>query len=904
MNTTEAIQQIKATEYLKKVIESYGVNFKKDNTAKCPFHNDKHESFGISVKDSRFKCFTSSCGVSGDIIDFIQAKEGLSKVEAIKKAYDILGLKCELEPSKIDKLINYIENENKQHYIHKECKFESVYIYKDENKVPVLARIKYKDKNTGNKQFSQANIVDNGEYYKLDFKSKKINLLYNLPKVIEAVKNGKDIFLVEGEKDANTLSQLGFVATTCREVSSTNGDILKPLYDGNIIVIGDNDDTGAKHIDNIRKLLKGNVKSFKAPVFDDLIQLGNKSDISDLVNYYYNKNLTKDRISKIIKDKVFRTLDENNIYELQQDYNGIYQTIIKTDKETGEVTKNKAYLTNFNILNCEILRNKDTQDQVIKMLIESNLGTKDTIEANARELFLDTKAFNKILGIDYIFNGKINDLLKLNQWIIKYKTNKDIEEYTITGIRKINNKNVLITNNGILDQYGNWSTDIKARNTLHDIDFTGITELSEIEANKLAKNLFKVNIKQNIVNSLSLGIAQLYNSYARESKIDNLPILQDIGESNSGKSIMMKLLRLIINNERPAKSFGGCSPFVITKMFNETYLPIFIDEMKPSKAGVYRVNGWSEHIRAITEGYENEKGKKDQSTISYKYRASLILSGEEQITETAVTNRSNIVWYAEKNFTDEGAKAVDTLLKTNEGQMLLKRFSLTLYRIVLSEGLKGFEEKYSKFKEIDFNIENERVKNTAIYTILGYETLAKAFKHLKVDITDYIGYKEAIDLVSTNLRDNVLNKETAGGKSEYEAILEIIDKIGLEQQFDYVYTKDKQYIQIPIKDIWDKLTKYIKDYNVETKLLNRETFISMLTKSKYVAGETSKDYYMTIKLNDRNSYNIKSNKYEKRISKKAFKLKVNELQNLYMPNLAPTIEEFEEIEDAENIIPF
>ena len=903
MNLKEVIQDLKTdNDYLKRVIEYYGVKFK-NNKALCPFHNDEKESF--SIKDNRYKCFTLSCNANGDIIDFIKHREGLTTLEATKKAYDILGLKCDLKPSKLDNLKEYIEKNNKNHHKNKDCKFEDTYIYENEQNIPVLARIKFKNPITGKKEFSQANIVDSGEFYKLDFKGDKPNLLYNLPNVIKAIKENKEVFIVEGEKDANTLNKLGFIATTTREVSSINNEILKPLFGGKIVVIGDNDDTGIKHINNIRKLLKNNVMSFKVPTFNELEQLGNKADITDIVDFYYNKGLNRNDIKDIIKYKVYRTLDENNIYELQQDLNGIYQTIVVKDKETGIENKFKNYITNFSILNCEILRNKDTQDQVINITVKSNLGIKDTIEANARELFLDAKTFNKILGIDYIFKGKNTDLIQLYQWVLTYKVNKDIEEYTITGIREINGKNVLITNNGILDSKGKWNTEIKARNTLHDINFEGITELSEIEAKKLAKNLFKVNTKQNIVNSLGLGIAQLYNSYARESKIDNLPVLQDIGESNSGKSKMLQLLRLIINNERPAKSFGNCSPFVITKMLNDTYLPIFVDEMKPSKAGIYKSNGWSEHIRAITEGYENEKGRKDQTTITYKYNASLILSGEEQITETAITNRSNIVWYTRNNFTDDGANAVDFLLKDSEGQMLLKRFSLTLYRYILTLGKEGFEKLYKTFKkEINFNIDDERIKNTAIYTLLGYATLKAVFNHLKVDITDYISEKEAIELISNNLNENVLDKEVAGGKTEYETILELIDSLDIIEQCDYKYTRDKQYIQIDITGIWDRLTKYIKDYNVNINLLNKETFIKMLTKSKYIAGENSKDYYMPVTLKKANSFDAVKGKYTENRSARVYKLKLEELQNLYMPNLAPKVEEFEEIEDAQNIIPF
>ena len=52
--------------------------------------------------------------------------------------------------------------------------------------------------------------------------------------------------------------------------------------------------------------------------------------------------------------------------------------------------------------------------------------------------------------------------------------------------------------------------------------------------------------------------------------------------------------------------------------------------------------------------------------------------------ETAVKNRSNIVWYAISNFTPTGKKAVDVLCNTKEGETLLRRFSKSLYLYVLN----------------------------------------------------------------------------------------------------------------------------------------------------------------------------------------------------------------------------
>ncbi len=48
--------------------------------ALCPFHDDRSPSF--SVKGAKGHCF--GCGWSGDVIDFIQQRQGMSFQEAVK----------------------------------------------------------------------------------------------------------------------------------------------------------------------------------------------------------------------------------------------------------------------------------------------------------------------------------------------------------------------------------------------------------------------------------------------------------------------------------------------------------------------------------------------------------------------------------------------------------------------------------------------------------------------------------------------------------------------------------------------------------------------------------------------------------------------------------------------------
>ncbi|HKJ26898.1 MAG TPA: CHC2 zinc finger domain-containing protein [Anaerolineales bacterium] len=70
------IQEIKTANPLPNAAEAYGVSLKQSGRGfigRCPFHNDRNPSFYIYLVDSgwRFKCYGGSCGLEGDVIDFI-----------------------------------------------------------------------------------------------------------------------------------------------------------------------------------------------------------------------------------------------------------------------------------------------------------------------------------------------------------------------------------------------------------------------------------------------------------------------------------------------------------------------------------------------------------------------------------------------------------------------------------------------------------------------------------------------------------------------------------------------------------------------------------------------------------------------------------------------------------------
>jgi DNA primase len=85
--------QVKSSVDIVSVIGEY-VRLRRSGTQRymglCPFHQEKKPSFTVHVTLQIYKCF--SCGVSGDVIKFVQEKEGLTFWDALKSLAERNGI--------------------------------------------------------------------------------------------------------------------------------------------------------------------------------------------------------------------------------------------------------------------------------------------------------------------------------------------------------------------------------------------------------------------------------------------------------------------------------------------------------------------------------------------------------------------------------------------------------------------------------------------------------------------------------------------------------------------------------------------------------------------------------------------------------------------------------------------
>jgi hypothetical protein len=120
-------------------------------------------------------------------------------------------------------------------------------------------------------------------------------VLYRLPEVLQA----QEVIIVEGEKDTETLSDLGLAASTCPMGAKKWKDSYSEVLRGkDVVLIPDNDSEGREHMARVGASLRNVVASLK---WIDLPDLPSKGDVSDWVAKVGDKETATERLALMIE---------------------------------------------------------------------------------------------------------------------------------------------------------------------------------------------------------------------------------------------------------------------------------------------------------------------------------------------------------------------------------------------------------------------------------------------------------------------------------------------------------------------------------------------------------------------------------------------------------------------------
>lgn len=253
--------EIIADNPIEQVCESRGIKLRgqgAEKIAKCPFHQDKSPSLGVNVKTGLWTCY-AGCG-GGSVIDLIAKLDGKTPADVLRALGD--SEKAEgWKPAPSSKSGTTGQETTKATPSGEAVKPKLVKTYDYRNAKGDLV---YQACRLEPKSFRQRRPAPNSTPEKpLWFWNMEgvERVLYQLPKVLKTV---KPIFICEGEKDCDTVTELGFVGTCNVGGAGKWLDAYADVLAGKEIVLcGDNDKPGKEHMDTVLESLAGKAKSVR-----------------------------------------------------------------------------------------------------------------------------------------------------------------------------------------------------------------------------------------------------------------------------------------------------------------------------------------------------------------------------------------------------------------------------------------------------------------------------------------------------------------------------------------------------------------------------------------------------------------------------------------------------------------
>jgi putative DNA primase/helicase len=281
--------------------EGFKVNRQKDDEliGNCLFCGKKDKLY-INNDKQTYKCFV--CDSRGGILDFFSKIKNVNKGTAIKILLGEQEHQGEKYVPTAKNLPSLSKKEPKRTKYFKGKGEVARYDYKDAEGNLKYIKVKWLDKD-GKKQFTAYENV-NGTL--LSGRGQSVSIPYNLEEVLRA--GEESIYILEGEKDVETLRSLGLIATTGGS-SSDWMQAFNEYFEGkNVVIIPDCDVPGKRYSEKITENIKDIVKTLK------VVNLGlvDGGDVTDYLNMF-----GKNELLKKITPLEAENMDSNNVLKLE-----------------------------------------------------------------------------------------------------------------------------------------------------------------------------------------------------------------------------------------------------------------------------------------------------------------------------------------------------------------------------------------------------------------------------------------------------------------------------------------------------------------------------------------------------------------------------------------------------------
>jgi len=267
------LDELKSINLIEFANRHFDLRIQANGQAKCPFHEDSRPSFSVYRVGNNWFWKDHHDGKSGSIIDLVMELEKIGIGDAIKRFKHLEGIEDQLS-SRGPSSSSYV----------KDSDIARIHAYLDETGALIWQKIKLRDgsyrcrRKDGEKWVYSLNGINPIPY--------RLNTFIGQPSV----------FLCEGEKDADTLSALGYPSTSGPFGKSSWPDDLTPWFAGKEIrIIYDvgNDDAARQAASKLFKVSE-KIELLLVPLE------AHEADITDYLDQFKTPEEKREKFAEIV----------------------------------------------------------------------------------------------------------------------------------------------------------------------------------------------------------------------------------------------------------------------------------------------------------------------------------------------------------------------------------------------------------------------------------------------------------------------------------------------------------------------------------------------------------------------------------------------------------------------------
>lgn len=314
------------------------------------------------------------------------------------------------------------------------------------------------------------------------------------------------------------------------------------------------------------------------------------------------------------------------------------------------------------------------------------------------------------------------------------------------------------------------------------------------------------------------------------------PHLMLIGEAGSGKSTTVEHVVLPVFSRTKIIAAGQVTAFTLMKdSASSNLIPQALDEFKPSKIDRIRLDTLYNHFRNNYDGHEGVRGRADQSVVSYELLAPLIVAGEESADEAAIRERSIELLFSKKDL--KSAEHRSSFQSLSASATVLGSLGRTLLETALQtnpEKAYGWHQEgiHCFARELPSRVVNNLACCYAGLCLL--EKLCGEFGFSWQEVFPY--HREACRKYLEHAVKEYLLDGSTGNKSVVEQAFEVMARMGLDPNSEFRITEDGKVLALWLAHIYDRYTKYRKDYAIVGETLSYAQFKRQLMHSDLFLG--------------------------------------------------------------------